>query len=201
MLACLLVFVATASARVVRLPAVVEACRDDLTSDQVLGCTRAFGDAKVVRSLPHAQLIRIPRRDKAPSAPGFYLFLETSGKWHIAGIHEGDAELIGFDAQKLGTHTAYHLELGVVDHTEVSLDSVTTTPAIYTRREQVYCGGSGFYCSNVVTACDVLVGGKAIASFRGTVAWKADALHIAGDRSHVGDMCDQPEEVPIYFPQ
>ena len=201
MLACLLAFAATASARVIRLPAVVEACHSDLTSEQVLTCTRAFGDAKVVRSLPHVQLIRIPRADKGPNAPGYYLFLEQGGRWQIAGMREGDAELFGFDAPKLGTHTAYHFELGIAERTEVSLDGVTTTQAMSSRREQVYCSGSGFRCSVVMTSCDVLVGGKAVATFRGTVSWKKDMLHVAGDRSHAGDQCAQEEDVPIYFGQ
>lgn len=200
MLASLLVLAAAvASARVIRLPMVVERCASERTSDEVLDCARRFGDAKVVRTLPHVQLIRIPKRDTSPSAPGYYLFLEDHGEWAIAGMREGEGELFGFDVATLGTHTAYHFELGISDRTEVSLDDITSTPAVVMRREQVYCGGTGFRCSIVMTACDVLVAGKSVATFRGKVEWKNDQLHITGDRSRARGECDQGEDVPVYF--
>lgn len=199
LLACVLLVAATASARVIRLPRVVEECGSDLTSEQVLTCTQKFGDAKVERTLPHAQLVRIPKRDTSPTAPGYYLFIEDHGKWQIAGMREGSGELFGFDSVKLGTHTAYHFELGISDRTEISLDDITTSPAVLVRREQVYCGDTGYRCSIVMTACDVLVGGKAIATFRGTVTWKNDMLHIAGDRAQARGECAQEEDVPVYF--
>lgn len=199
LLACTLLVAATASARVIRLPMVVEECGADLTSEQVLTCTRKFGDAKVERTLPHAQLIRIAKHDTSPNAPGYYLFLEDRGKWQIGGMRDGDGELFGFDSVKLGPHTAYHFELGASERTEVSLDDITSTPAVLVRREQIYCGGTGYRCSVVMTACDVLVGGKAIATFRGTVSWKNDMLHVAGDRTQARGECGQEADVPVYF--
>jgi len=195
---CLLVGAATASARVVRLPAIVEYCGSEMTSDEVLACTRKLGDAKIERTLPHARLVRIPKRDRSPNAPGFYVFVEAHGRWHLAGIREGDGELFGFDAPKLGTHTAYHFELGMSDHIDISLDGITSSPAVYVRREQVYCG-EGWRCSVVMTSCDVLVAGKAVSTFRGTIEWKDNQLHVAGDRSHAGSECGQSEDVPVSF--
>jgi hypothetical protein len=197
MLVCLLVIAATASARVVRLPPVVEYCGGELTSDEVLACTRKLGEAKVERTLPHARLVRVPGRDTSPSSPGYYVFVENHGHWHLAGIHEGDGELFGFDLAKLGTRTAYHFDLGVSEHIEISLDGVTPSRGLYVRREQVYCSGEGWRCSTAMTSCDLLVGGKAVETFRGKVEWKANQLHIAGDRSRAGNECDQAESV--YF--
>jgi hypothetical protein len=200
-LACMLVVTATASARVIRVPAIARACDGNRSWSDVLKCTGTYGDAKLAKALPHARVVHIPgRRDDKPSAPGVYLFVEEHGAWHLGGLYEGEAEVLGLARVTLGSHAAYRVDLGDSLHMQMSVDDVTSTPAVYVRREQLYCSGLGYSCSTVMTACDVLVGGKAIATFRGTVTSKDTTLHIAGDRTRAGRDCDQPEEVPVYFP-
>ena len=199
-LACVLVVAATASARVVRIPQVASECHENATWGDVMTCVGRFGDARLARSLPHAKLVRVTRRSgDHPDAPGMYLFVEEHGRWGLGGMYEGEAELLGFDRTTLGTHGIYRFEIGLSEHTDVALDDVATAPAVIVLHDQVYCGGTGYHCSTIVAACDVLVAGKAVATFRGTVTWKNDALHVAGDRTHVGNNCQQREDVPVYF--
>jgi len=200
-LACALVVAATASARVVRIPAIARECRGDLAWSDVMKCTGTYGDAKLAKTLPHARVVHLAGHEgDKPSAPGVYLFVEAKGTWQLGGMYEGEVSVLGLERVTLGSHTAYRIDIAASDHTQVSLDDVTTTPALYVRREQLYCAGVGYHCTTVMTSCDVLVGGKAVATFRGTVTSKDTTLHIAGDRTHAGSECDQAEDVPVYFP-
>jgi hypothetical protein len=185
----LLLVTATASAKVIMIPAIARECSEQKTWGEVMKCAGEHGHAKLEKSLPHARLIRITHDHDEQS--GLYLFVEAKG-WRLGGMTEYAGELLGFDNPTLGTHGAYRYELGI---TERNGDNTVI------RREQVYCGGVGYRCTTVVTACDVLVAGKAIETFRGTVSWHHDHLRIAGDRTHAGGECAQAEEVNVWFPE
>src|SRR6185312_6688778 len=98
---------------------------------------------------------------------------------------------LDFSRITLGKHDVVRIDLGSTARDE---------DRIVQRHEQLYCTGTGYRCSGVVIACDVLVAGKALETFRGTVSWKNNALHVAGDRSRAHNECEQAEDVPVYFP-
>jgi hypothetical protein len=178
----------TATAKVVMIPVIARECSEAKTWDDVMKCVEAHGHAKVEKSLPHARLIRLTHEHEPQG--GVYLFVETKG-WQLGGMSEYAGELLGFDHPTLGRHSVYRYELGV---------SERVGDEVVIRREQVYCTGVGYRCTTVVTACDVLVGGKAIETFRGTVSFHQQHLRITGDRTHAGGECMQAEDVDVRFP-
>lgn len=185
----LLLVAGTATARVVRVPAIVSECSTEPTWDDIRACVDQQGRSTIAQSLPHARLLRVAH--EGDKHTDLALFVETKG-WRLAGLDEDAGELLDFQRITLGTREAYRIDLGSSEHDE---------DRIIQRHEQRYCTGAGYRCSSVMIACDMLVGGKAIATFRGTVTWQDDHLHVAGDRTRAGDECEQPADVPVYFDQ
>jgi hypothetical protein len=183
---------------VIRIPPVASECGEEPTWEQVATCASKFGTVKVERTLPHARLIAI--QDENAAARGFYLFVEVHGAWRLGGMYEMPGEALALESVRLGTHDVYRFEVGVTEREELSLDGRTPERAVILHHDQIYCTGIGYRCSSLTSACDVLIAGKSLLTFRGKVSWKAGALHVAGDRSHAGDMCEQNEVVPLSFP-
>jgi hypothetical protein len=197
-LACMVALVGVASARVIMIPPVARACGEEPTWEQVAACAAKFGAVKVDRTLPHARLVKVT--DPKGTVRGFYLFVERHGAWRLGGMYEEPGDALALESVQLGTHDVYHVEIGTTSHEEIGLDDGTTARAVIVNHAQIYCSGVGYRCSAMTTSCDVLVGGKAQWTFRGKVTWKDGALHVSGDRSHAGSMCDQNETVPLSFP-
>ena len=66
----------------------------------------------------------------------------------------------------------------------------------------MFCSPEGASCESVITSCDVVIRGKALARFRGRIRYVRDGeLAVEGDRSLTGDQCPQPERasLPIMF--
>ena len=168
------------------IPVIARECSEAATWADARACLEKHGIVKVEKTLPHARLVRLTHKDD-PGPGGLYLFVETKG-WQLGGMVEYAGELLGFDHPRFGTHRVYHFELGSVEHSGASLVQ---------QRQQVFCTGTGYRCTIVLSACDVLVAGKAVASFRGTVTWQKDHLHVAGDRAHAGDACEQAADVAL----
>jgi len=190
---CLLLLVAgTASARVIMIPVIARECSDEKTWGDVMKCVEPHGHAKLEKSLPHARLVRLTRERDENS--GLYLFVENKG-WQLGGMSEYAGELLGFDNPTFGGHAVYRYDMGITEHIGNSGEQTVI------RHEQVYCTGTGYRCTTVMVACDVLAAGKAIETFRGTVSWHQRHLRIAGDRTHAGGECAQAEEVDLMFPE
>jgi hypothetical protein len=178
-----------ARARVIRVPEIVSACPSAATWDDIRACVDKHGHSTLAQSLPHARLIRVAH--KGEKRTDLVLFLEDKG-WRLGGLSEDAGELLGFEHVTLGKHDAYRIDLGRTDRGDEA--------TIVQRHEQLYCTGSGYRCWAVTIACDVLVGGKATETFRGTVTWKNNQLHVTGDRSRARGECEQAEDVQLYFP-
>jgi len=193
-LVVLLLLTGVASAKVVMIPVIARECSVEKTWDDVVTCVGRYGAVKIEKTLPHAKLVRVARKSDAGDEPeqgGVYLFVEQNG-WQLGGMMDYAGEVLSLDNPTLGTHGVYRFELGSAED---------EADWIIRQRQQVYCTGTGYRCTTVDVACDKLVGGKAIETFRGTVSWQKDHLHIAGDRSHAGDTCRERDDVELFFPQ
>ena len=179
-----------ASAKVVMIPVIARECSDEKTWGDVMKCVEPHGHVKLEKSLPHARLVRVTRDHDDGS--GLYLFVQA-GSWQLGGMTEYAGELLGFDNPTVGGHGVYRYDIGTTEH--------TTSEQTLIRHVQVYCTGTGYRCTTVMVACDVLAAGKAIETFRGTVSWHQHHLRIAGDRTHAGAECEQAEEVDLWFPE
>ena len=95
----------------------------------------------------------------------------------------------------LGKHSGFRLDAGVATTTSMSLDGETTMPAVLRQRLTLLCFDEGFGCTQMMTACDLLLHGKAYYSFRGKVVYANHAIKVVGDRRNAGAYCQQAELV------
>jgi hypothetical protein len=85
-------------------------------------------------------------------------------------------------------------------HTTVSLDGVTRMPVIVQTQRTLFCAGDTYSCADATTHCDVIYRGKAMWTFRGTLAFEAGLVRDVGDRSRGGLTCMPTERVFLGWP-
>ena len=61
----------------------------------------------------------------------------------------------------------------------------------------LFCSGQGWFCREIISACEVLVRGRTRWSFRGTVKHDRQWVTVTGDGRNAGTLCDVPARVPI----
>jgi hypothetical protein len=207
--ACALVLVsATAVARakiVIMEPAIVRQCPHAPTWDGIEKCLKKLGKPTVLRSLPGARVVRLDQKSgDADFDIGVSLYVDQGKQWKLAGLYEAhgtEYELLAAEPLTVGKHTGYRLEVGEMLRTAVSLDGVTSTPALFTMRRVMFCGGDAWRCPEVITACDVLVRGAALWAFRGAITIADNKVTVKGDRSITGSFCSVPEQTFLGWSQ
>jgi hypothetical protein len=133
------------------------------------------------------------------------LYVTSAKTWvlgglvHVSGSHY---ELLAMTQVKIGKRDAWKLELGQALTTNLPTnDSGASTPALVRYNRTAYCNGTATICSDVYTACEVLVRGRAWYAFRATTVVERDGvLEIGGDRSRGGSWCRMQERVRVYAP-
>ena len=191
-----LVVSATANARakiVIMDPPIVRACPRAASWEGVDKCLRKHGTPTILRTIPNARLVQLQQKSGETSYDGgVYLYIQRGNEWKLAGLYSnrgGEYELLGFETLKVGAHVGYRVDVGQVFRTVVQPDGFTNLPAVFITHEAMLCGGDTWRCTEVVTACDVLVRGGALWSFRGNVQIADNQIKITGDRTHVGPFC------------
>ncbi|HSD87758.1 MAG TPA: hypothetical protein VLB44_09605 [Kofleriaceae bacterium] len=197
-----LVFTAVASvasARVVMSPTIPRTCPAGKTWEQVNKCLARFGKVTLERDLDGAKLVRVDG-EGGFRVPGLYLYAQRGAAWKLAGMFEtsgDDVAIVGFQRLTLAKHTGYRLDIGLATAATSDVDSEIARPAILQEKIAVFCAGTSFRCSAVITSCDMLVEGRSRASFRGTVKFDRDTVHVVGDRSRSAIFCETPETQPL----
>jgi len=189
--------------RVVRMdPPVVRACRSLPSWDKVETCLTAHGTPKVIRTLPHARLIRLLAKgtgdDLELGSNGLYLYVDKGKAWQLGGTYFNetpDSEVLGASEVTVNHHVGYRIDIGQIARFPVSVDGVTSQPAVMTVRLSVLCSGDTWQCVQATTACDVLVHGKAQWTFRGVLTIADNQAKVTGDAHNVGTMCPGEQQL------
>jgi hypothetical protein len=155
---------------------------------------------ELVHDLPAAKLVSYDVT-YARGSKRLELFLLAGGTWVKSSFYaetNASSELLSFQAV---TGEAYRLDVGFASSTWVTLDEVSTRPALL-RRSYTYVCSAAKACRTVQTSCDVLVHGKAVASFRGVPQWNGNELRVSGIAQNTNRYCAPPpnllapDEVP-----
>ena len=194
----------TADARIVISdPPIVEACGAGKTWDDVNKCLTRQGAVTIERVLPKAKLVRIVQtEDKRAYDAGIYLYLQRAdGSWSVGGMFTGTSytvlELVPYT---IDSHAGFRLAIGQLVHTRVSLDGVTNMPVILQTQRTLFCAGTTYGCADATTHCDVIYRGKAMWTFRGTLAFEKGLVRDVGDRSRGGQVCVPQDRVFLGWP-
>jgi hypothetical protein len=197
-------------------PPVVDHCPHGKTWPDVLACVTKLGAPTVLQSTAHERLVRVVQKIQgnvgdAVAATyydlGVYLYVERGKQWQIAGMFEmpGDYELLSFDHVTIDGHRGYRFDIGRSMVLDVELDDTSRARSMLAQRIAVYCAGDSYRCTDITTACDVIVHGKTYWTFRGSIVVEPKQLRVVGDRRRSGapgtSMCTQAAEVSLGWPQ
>jgi hypothetical protein len=174
------------------------ACPRQANWDKFARCQLKKTKFQVLHDLPAAKLIGYDL-DQTRGSKRLELYVLSGGTWIKSGFYADtnpSSELLDFAAV---TGNAYRIELGYASSTWVTLDEVSSKPAMLRRTYTYVCTAT---CRSVQTSCDVLVHGKAVASFRGVATWNGSELKLSGVAQNTNRYCGAPanllppDEVP-----
>jgi hypothetical protein len=183
-------------------PNVARSCPGSATWQATQRCLERFGAAKLLRSQGNLRLVQLKAREPDFRTSGLYLYVQTKQQWHLGGIYQ-DARpsIIGISTPTYEHRKLVRIDVVYAANEELLIDEVTLRNAFVRRKTAVFCSGDSSSCTQILTACDVFVGGKLHATFRGTLAYEGGGkMTVDGERSRAGDQCAQPEEAFIPVP-
>lgn len=190
------VMTSTASARrVVHIPTLAELCPGNGEWNKVAECVKRQAPFKLLRDEAKLKLLRIDADRR--HFGGYYIYTYDK-QWKLYGSlpQYQAADMLAFEPVTYGVRSGYRVDIGVSAQSGISLDGETTIPAEMRYRMTALCFGGG-YCTQFMTACDVLVRGRAYYTFRGKLWYENKQLKVIGDRSRAGPSCVQHEVVMV----
>lgn len=200
--------VAVAERVVIRGPELAFACPTVPNEAAIASCIKAHGwTSKVLRKLGRARIYDInapanPFEESHARSPDVALYVQQpNGTWSLGGLFEPGAsmqyELL--DAQELTiAHThGFRVDIGTSQHAGVSLDGVNAVDAIEMQKHVLYCNGTSYSCTEVITSCDVVIEGHVYATFHGDIKLDDRQLHVVGDGRLASPLCSGPQDEPL----
>ena len=181
-------------------PVVASSCPAGKTWPDVVQCLGTFGKVRILESSPTVRLVRVITNDPNPVDRGIYLYLlDGPLMWKLGGMFEGEVEVVELAPITIAKLSGYRMTLARSFVTTVQVDEGVIA-ATEQQQFYLYCSGIGYRCVEAMTACDVLVRGKAIQTFRGAVKIDEDGSQftIEGDRSKAR-ACAPPERNALFW--
>jgi hypothetical protein len=179
--------------RVVRMPTLRDLCPGNAEWAKVAECLKRQVVFKLAHDDARVKLVHVPG---ASRFGGLYVY-SFAKQWQLRGelrLYE-EHDVLAFQRVTLGKYGAYRLDAGVSAATTFSFDGETSVPAVLRQQITLLCFDTTLGCTQVMTACDLMLSGKAYYSFRGKVVFAAHELKVVGDRRNAGNYCVQPELV------
>lgn len=191
-----------AMARVIMRPSIARSCGFQKTWDAVASCVKRFGTMQIERSRADAKLFRVKPAEGQWGTEGIYLFAKNPRGWQIVGqFLDYDVRIVGFSEPRFSGKKVYRVDLLHAGNQDIAFDGVTARRAYVRRATSLFCGGVVSSCAQVITSCDVFVGGKLHQTFRGTPRYTHDGiLEVDGDFSRAGSECATEEHNLIELP-
>ncbi len=192
-----------AAGRVVMRPSIAQSCRAQKTWDRVASCVKRFGTIQMERSRDDAKLFRVKPSEGQWGTEGIYLYAKNRDGWQLVGqFLDYDVRIVGFSTPTFSGRRVYRVDLLHAGNEEIAFDGVSARRAYVRRATSLYCGGVVPSCAQVITSCDVFVGGRLHETFRGTPRYTKDGiLKVEGDFSRSGSQCATDENNLIELPQ
>jgi hypothetical protein len=170
-------------------------CRRTSSWTTYMRCNfKMWKSSAVLHDLPNAKVVALEPTNDTRGTRQLRLYFLTGKlvtEWVQSGFYAEsgmNAELIAFEPINDDT---YRLDMGYAHPTWVTLDEIGSRPALLRRQFTYFCSLT-LGCRSVMTSCDVLVNGKAVATFRGTATWNGNAIQILGDSRSTNRYCTKP---------
>jgi hypothetical protein len=166
-------------------------CRGEARWKKFAACQLRNATFEVIRDLPKAKLVAVELPAHSRGGKRLELYVLGTRGWLKGSSFYAEtttSELLAF--HELANDT-FRLDVGSAHHTWVSLDQTSSRPAVLKRQVTFLCSSDGV-CRSVVTGCEVIVHGKAVALFRGVPQWEGASLTIRGDARSTNRYCPKP---------
>ena len=200
LLACALLGGRADAKRVVRMPTLAELCPANAEWSTVAQCIRRHARFTFVRDADQLKIIDIDS-DAGGYYGGLYVYRHDR-QWTLSGqvrLYQRH-EILATTHATFGSHGAERVDIGIAAAMPFAPDGENViAQGVFRQRITAVCFDSPGGCSQLVTACDMLLHGKAYNSFRGTLTYENGALGVAGDRTNEGLFCRQPQIVSASF--
>jgi len=163
-------------------------CKQTTSWRKYTKCQLKGLDIEVIQDQPTLKLIAYKTNYSTSKVIALHFLSDKA--WVQSGFYtevNATTELLGY--RKAGER--YRLDVGYATPTWVTLDEVSTRPALLRRQFTYFCSPTAG-CLSVMTACDVIVHGKAVSSFRGEPVWEGNNLKVRGNASATNRYCTKP---------
>jgi hypothetical protein len=161
---------------VVMEPAVAMACPVAPSWPAVLECLKKHElAATIVSTLDGAKLISVSdATSKIHAVEAFALYTQTGKVWKLGGLLEqggmvGDLDILRFERVANGTHNGYRFDLALTQPSSISMDGVTSMPAVFRNVMATFCAGTTYHCTTITPHCSSIVFGQTVQAFDGTL--------------------------------
>ena len=168
-------------------------CKPNTEFKQFMACQFKGWSLEILHEVPAAKLLTI-RAPGEHARKQLALYLLVDKNWVRAGVYaelNDSTDLLSFKQ----IDGAYRVDLGFTNHTWVTSDDITSQPAMLRRTHTYICELENAACRSVQSSCDVLVRGRTIATFRGTVKWNGKDLKVRGDDRNTNRYCVKPPPI------
>jgi hypothetical protein len=175
-------------------PQIYEDCVEARSLASLTECFRPFGEPTALWGTATLKLFAVKQ---ARWDRGVFLYRLVGTTWKLSGMTFDSDGFLAIESVTIGKHAGYRLEFGRIRPTQVILDDSSPVAGTIAAKSSLYCRGDTISCTEVITACDIVIKGKAYRTFRGTVTINKDYnLDVSGDRTKAGD-CASPERVNL----
>jgi hypothetical protein len=179
--------------RVIHIPTMAELCPGNAEWSKVTECIKRHGKLALLRDEANLKLVGVTEGRRIN---GLYVYSHDK-QWRLRGELRADQphDVLRFERVKLGKHTGHRLDVGFSTATSFSSDGEIVVPALLRQTLTLLCFDDTLGCTQIMTACDLLLHGKAYHSFRGKLEYANRQIKVVGDRRNAGDECQQAELV------
>ena len=138
----------------------------------------------IIGTVDDAKLVSVTIADAEHDRVGIgvYIGSRDAGPWHLGGLVGGsgeppDSSLLRFEhSGKYG----YRIDFATMMASSISLDGLTSTPAVYREITATFCNGGSYRCLQVVPHCEQIVHGQTVTVFDGTLTVHDNMLSLKG---------------------
>lgn len=193
---------------VIRGPQLSFTCPTAKSLDGLAACLKQHGwTYKLLRSVERAKLVEInapadPFEMSPPLPPNLAIYVPGAGGLVLGGLYEAEGSYEVFDLQPLTiNHThGFRLDLGVTKQTAQPLADGSSILGTLRTTLVLFCAGTSYDCTAVVTSCDWISDGKEIYGFHGELQLDQRTARVTGDARFAPPMCTGAVEAPLSWP-
>jgi hypothetical protein len=162
-------------------PRLVRECPTATSWSALLDCFKVHGlVGTIIGTLDDAKLVSVTIADTSHDREGVAVYVRGGETWHLGGLVEAgespDFSLLRFEHAGRG----YRIDYAATISSLISLDGVTSVPALYREITATLCNGGSFRCLQVIPHCEQIVHGQTVTVFDGTLTVHDNRLSLKG---------------------